>query len=132
MIIPFLHFNNGKAADALAFYEKVFGAKSDIVTYKDMGAPNLSEAEQNYVAHAELVVFGCRLFVSDCPPGAEMPEGENFSISINISDKAELTRVYSELSEEGQIIHELSKTPWSDAYGMIKDKLNIIWQFNLE
>jgi len=134
MLTTALHFNDGKCEDALKFYLEIFNTKdTGIHRYGDMQqGDNLSVEHKKYIAHSEITVYGQKLMLSDCYPGESISIGENFSLSINTTDLAELERVYNKLSQTANIIMPLAATEWSKAYAMIKDKFGIIWQFNLD
>ena len=133
MIHPFIHFN-GQCRDAVNFYADTFNVEvGELHTFGQLD-PNstLEESQKNQIAHTELTIFGCILMLSDCYPLQKLTIGENFSISINLTDKGKLVDTFNKLKDNGEILMDLTKTPWSDCYGMLKDKFGVVWQFNLE
>jgi PhnB protein len=54
--------------------------------------------------------------------------GNNISPTISTKDKNEVTRIFNELKEGGEIFLDLQETFFSEWYGMVKDKFGIVWQ----
>lgn len=131
MLTTALNFN-GTGMQALEFYSNIFGytlTDDDVVMYSELSKSKYQEEQKDWIAHAEITVYGQRLFISDSD---EAHDFRGFSLSINLTDQAELEKVYHALSEEGHVVFPLQKVKWSEAYGVLKDKLGITWQFNLD
>jgi PhnB protein len=57
--------------------------------------------------------------------------GNNFSISINADNKEQADRFFDKLSAGGKAVMPMSKTFWSEYFGMCTDKFNINWMISL-
>ena len=58
--------------------------------------------------------------------------GNNVSLAVVSTDKNEVVSLYNALKEGGTVGMELQETFWSKAYGSLRDKYGIEWQFSLD
>jgi len=132
---PYLHFNEGKAEEALHFYASIFDGKAVINRYGD--SPEAMEHTdskfRDLVMHGDIQTDDIRLMVSDSGPMGDVTAGSNFSISLSGSaeDEAKLTGYFEKLSEGGNVLVPLSKAGWGDTFGMLNDKYGIGWLVNI-
>ncbi|WP_067843728.1 VOC family protein [Amphibacillus sediminis] len=138
--ISYLQFD-GRAEEALAFYEKALSATSvKMVRFGDFGQdPNapLTEEEQNMIMESRIEFSGNMLMISDVPPFmqagiGEIIKGNTVLISIIDADPEMNKRSFEGLSEGGTVIMPISSTPWSASFGMLVDKFGVMWKFNSE
>ncbi|MBY6036739.1 VOC family protein [Fictibacillus nanhaiensis] len=131
---PYLFFD-GTTREAVHFYEKVLGGKvMSIMTYGDMpGDPNfpLTDDMKNRVMHAHLKVGDADLMFSDTYEGMPYQQGNNIQIAIHPKEEERAREIFAALEEGGQVIIPLHKTDFSPLYGMIKDKLGVIFNVNV-
>ena len=131
----FLNFD-GNCKEAALFYAKVFGCEEPkMMTFGDVPpdpAFQLSEPDKKRVMFTELYVDGCRIMMSDVPPGLPFAVGNNISIALVGKDKAKLEAWFYGLSEGGQVVMPPASTFWSVLYGMVTDQFGIGWQINCE
>lgn len=138
--ITYLQFE-GRAEEALSFYEKVLSATSvKMVRFgafgQDPNAP-LTEEEQNMIMESRIEFSGNILMISDVPPfmqaaTGEVTKGNSVLISIIDADSEMNKQIFEGLSEGGTVIMPISSTPWSASFGMLVDKFGIMWKFNSE
>ena len=132
-ISPYLSFN-GNCADAVAFYEKVFDLKAEIMRYKD--APKDSGYEiqastENLVMHAQFELGGEIIMFADMPPEYAVKNGTNIAIMAEF-DKIETAKnVFEALKEDGKVDMELQETFWSKCFGSLTDKFGVIWNISI-
>ncbi|UJF25529.1 VOC family protein [Planococcus sp. 107-1] len=137
--IAYLQFE-GKAEEALSFYEKALAAKVKKVRFSALGPnPNLplTEEEQNMIMEASVEFFGNTLMLSDVLPSMQavtgpLLKGNAILISLIDGSPDENRSIFQALSEKGTVIMPLSSTPWSDSFGMLVDRFGVIWKFNGE
>lgn len=131
----FLVFH-GNCLEAMRFYEKVFKIDPSAVqvyTFGDLAeGPRYGNTNED-VMFGELSIYGQRILFGD---GSKIYDsghetGNNFMISVAISDRDEVERVYHELSEDGTIIHELDPTKLVEELALLRDKFGVIWQLSL-
>lgn len=129
---PYINILDGKARDALEFYQSVFGGELNIMTFGDMGTPGDLGAQ---VMHGQLETpAGYTLMVADAPPEmVQVTVGNNVSMSLSgSSDDAEALRGYfAALAEGGQVTQPLEPAPWGDEFGMLVDRFGLHWLANI-
>jgi len=127
----FMYFD-GNCREAAEFYAKVFKSEAgNVITYGDAPPdPNYTvpDADRDRIIYAGVPIGDMVLMLSDVPAGSEFVAGNNISPSVSIESREEVTRVFGELKEGGEVLMELQKTFFSEWYGMVKDKFGIIWQ----
>lgn len=127
---PYLSFKDN-AAQAMKFYESVFGGKLNMSTFKESGMSS-GPADENLVMHSQLDTDdGITLMASDTPQGMEYRPGTNVSISLSGNDEAKLRDYWEKLSKDGKTMMPLEKAPWGDTFGMCTDKFGIHWLVNI-
>jgi len=135
-IHPYLNFA-GRTEEAFRFYEKVLRGKlTEIHRFGSMPQGDgfqLSPEQQQLVMHVGLQLpDGQMLMASDMIEGMGPPrvEGNNISISIHPSSKAEADRVFSGLAEGGAITMPIADQFWGDYFGSLTDRFGINWMVN--
>lgn len=126
---------NGNCKEAFDFYQSVFGGEFPYVgTFGEMppqeGQPPISDELKDKIMHislpisAETVLMGSDIGDESA---ANYKPGNNFSISITTSSKAEANRLFDGLSSGGQVTMPMDDTFWGDYFGMFTDKFGINW-----
>ncbi len=125
-IRPYLFFQ-GRADEAIAFYEKALGAKRlNLMRFKDNpDAPAPPERADN-VMHASLEIGGQTLLLSD-GHGSEGPKFEGFGLTLAVADAAQADKAFEALSEGGRIVEPPQKTFFSERFGMTQDRFGVLW-----
>ena len=130
---PYLSFGDGKAREAMEFYQSVFGGTLDVNTfgdYPDMPGSDPSMADQ--VMHSQLAGDnGLHLMGADTPPGMGEPTAASTQISLSGDDEATLRGYWEQLSEGGSVTVPLEKAPWGDSFGMCVDRFGVPWMVNI-
>ncbi|HEX5509151.1 MAG TPA: VOC family protein [Pseudolabrys sp.] len=126
-IDPYLFFD-GRCDEAIEFYGKAVGAKTEmLMRYKD--APDQSmvtKGSENKVMHASLNIGGVRVLASDGHNKGN-PKFEGFSLAITADAEPEAERMFNALSAGGEVTMPLAKTFFSPKFGMLKDKFGVNW-----
>ena len=127
----FINFD-GNCREAVEFYAKVFNSKiGNLMTYAEAPPdPNnaLKEADRDRIMYAGIPIGGMVLMFMDMPSDLPLTVGDNITPTISTDDKDEVTRLFNELKEGGEVYAELQKAFFSEWYGMVKDKFGVIWQ----
>ncbi len=128
---PYLNFR-GNAREALEFYRSVFGGDLRASTFTDFGMP-VDPAEADQVMHGQLTTEGgLVLMASDVPGHMPWTPGENvFSVSLSGDSEELLTGWWEALSEGAEVQEPLTKAPWGDTFGMLKDRFGVAWLVNI-
>ncbi len=135
-INPYLNFD-GKTEEAFRFYEKVLRGKlTEIHRFGSMPQGDgfeLTAEQKQRVLHVGLELpNGQMLMASDTFEGMGPPrvEGNNISISLHPSSKAEADRIFNGLAEGGAITMPIADQFWGDYFGGLTDKFGINWMVN--
>ena len=127
----FINFN-GNCREAVEFYAKVFRTEiGHLMTYGESPPdPNfpICEADRDRIMYAGIPVGGMVLMFMDASAAHPTTVGDNITPTISTDNKNEVTRLFTELSEGGEVVMELQQTFFSEWYGMVKDKFGIYWQ----
>ncbi|MCI2807325.1 VOC family protein [Eoetvoesiella caeni] len=129
-------FLDGKADQAIEFYRQAIGAKVEaLMRFKESpepppqreGQPDNSEK----VMHASLKIGDTTLFLSDgeCAGKAKF---EGFGLALTTRDEIEAKKMFSALSEGGQVRMPLAKTFFSPSFGMVADRFGVLWMVMAE
>jgi len=125
---------NGRAREAIAFYKRHFNAKELLlVTYEDMakrdGFLQVTDETKHYISHSVLTIGKTKIMLAEEPMGGgeKYVIGNNFSLCIQSADLEEIERFYKSLIKDDgvRVIMPLSRTVFSNAYGIIEDPFGI-------
>ena len=132
---PYLMFD-GRCDEAIEFYRRAVGAEvTMLMRFKDAPpAPPSADAgnceptpgTENKVMHASLRIGSTEVLASDGNCG-NAPKFEGISLSLTVATAADANRLFTALSEGGQVQMPLTKTFFSDAFGMVADKFGVSW-----
>jgi len=129
----FINFD-GNCREAVEFYAKVFRSEvGNLMTYGDAPPdPNyvLKEADRDRICYAGLPVGGMVVMFMDMPSDSPLTVGDSINPTISVDSEDEVTRLFNELKDGGEIYMELQKTFYSQLYGMVKDKYGVIWHLS--
>ncbi|REE94764.1 VOC family protein [Thermomonospora umbrina] len=123
------HLNfRGSAREALDFYRSVFGGRTAVVTYKDVGNVQ-SENEADWVTWGEVVGDnGFHVMAYDVPSQSPWNQGENpFFVSVRGDDAEEIGSLWHRLAEGSTIVRPLEPAQWAPLYGMLTDRFGVTW-----
>lgn len=130
---------DGNCEAAFNFYKSVFGGDfSFIGRFKDMppqDGKTVSGPEGEKIMHVSLPVSSeTMLMGSDTAEGFGPPfkAGNNFSVSINTSSKADADKYFNSLSKDGQVGMPMNDTFWGSYFGMFTDKFGINWMVSFD
>ena len=123
------HFCVKGGNEALAFYEKAFGAN---VAFKQMAD------DGKRVMHANVEMFGGEVMLHD-----EFPEfggdvlsplsrgGASMAININLKSPTDVDKVIARAEAAGaKVILAAQDVFWGSRYGRIQDPYGHVWEFN--
>lgn len=134
-INPYLTFL-GNCEEAFNHYKSVFGGDFAYVgRFRDMPPQEgmeMPEEAGNLIMHISLPIGDAMLMGSDTG-GEWAPDtiiGNNISISITATSKAEADRVFNALADGGAVTMPLAEQFWGDYYGMCRDKFGINWMMS--
>lgn len=128
-ITPNLWFDN-QAEEAVNFYTSVFGNSKvkNVVRYGNAGA-RMSGKPQNSVMTIAFELNGQEFVALNGGPQFKFTPAISFY--VNCETKREIDDLWNALSQDGSVLMELQKYPFSDRYGRLTDKFGLSWQLNL-
>ncbi|WP_445145536.1 VOC family protein [Dyella sp. Tek66A03] len=129
LVQPYLFFD-GYCEEALAFYGKAIGAKSQLKRFKEnpehQSSLSANPAHADKIMHAHVEVGDTAFMASDGDCSGK-PNMQGFSLSLTVADDAEAQRSFRALSEGGETVMPLTKTFFSSSFGMLKDRFGVHW-----
>ena len=130
---------NGNCEEAFNFYKSVFGGEfRHIGRFSDMPTDSnnkpIPNDELNRVMHVSFPIGNTVLMGSDTGGewASNFKQGTNFSVSINTDSQKEADRLFSELSNNGQVIMPMNKMFWDSYFGMFTDQFGIQWMVSFD
>ena len=134
----YLNFN-GNCEEAFNFYKSAFGGEFQYIGRFNEMPPSennpMPESEGEKIMHVSLPIDKGTYIMGSDTGGEWAPgfvPGNNFSISVNTGGKEEAEKLFNGLSDGGKVTMPLSKTFWSEYFGMFTDKFEINWMVSFD
>ncbi len=130
--VPYLAFD-GKCAEAMHYYEQVFGGK---IKFMMSGAQApikdpMMEAFGDRIMNCQFEMPGGMLLMGgDCPPGMPFPGIHGVSIALQYNTADEGEAIFDKLADGGSVTMPYAPTFWADKFGMVTDKYGVHWMIN--
>ncbi len=127
---PYLFFE-GRAEEAIEFYQKALGAEVQmLMRFKDSPEPHapgmVPPGAENKVMHASFRIGNTTVMGSDGRCGGKA-NFQGFALSLDARDDAEAERLFNALGDGGQVQMPLAKTFFSSRFGMVTDRFGVLW-----
>jgi PhnB protein len=121
-------FFNGNCADAMRFYERTLGGKTEMsMTYAQAPDPaQCPPGAQDRIMHTSMLIGERRLMASDTPDAQSKPM-QGFALSLTYPTAQEGRRVFEALAEGAQVMMPFGKTFWAEGFGMLTDRFGTPW-----
>ena len=129
---PYL-FLDGRCEEALDFYKKAIGAKvENLMRWKDNPDPSMCNGpNKDKVMHAHVTIGDATVLASDGRCEGK-PEFKGFALTISTKTAAEADKTFAALSDGGQVQMPMTKTFFSERFGMLADKFGVGWMVIVE
>lgn len=131
-LISFIQIMDGRAKEAIGYYQEVLNAKVIFMQTLGQGPKDevskFKENQLDLIAHSVLKIGESEIMVADIFPGVPFQKGNQISICITSDDISITKQFYEKLKEDGKILIELNKNFFSPAYGMVIDKFGVTFQ----
>ena len=124
---PYLFFD-GKCDEALTFYKSAVGAEPKmLMRFKE--APDqsmVSPGSADKVMHAQVQIGDTTVLMSDgrCTGKTDF---KGFALTISSKSENEADKTFDALAAGGQVTMPMSKTFFSQRFGMLTDKFGVQW-----
>jgi uncharacterized glyoxalase superfamily protein PhnB len=124
----------GKALEALRFYEDIFGVKANnIVFYSGEHTrggktyPSMQRGLDGKIRNATLQVGNIKLRFMDFPEKYVDMQGEKI-VPMLIDTPEKIVEYYERLTKDClETLVPLTQTPFSDAHAVVRDKFGLLW-----
>ncbi len=131
-IQPWINFN-GNAEEAFTFYKSVFGGEfTKMIRFKDISSSAfpVPEKEAQKIMYIALPIGKSNILIGNDVPEVmgRVNERENRSkILVRTESKEEADRLFTGLSDGGEVEGAMGDGPWGTYAGMFRDKYGIEW-----
>lgn len=126
-IQPYLFFE-GRCDEAIAFYQQKLGASVEmLMRYQDSPEPGSCPAGmEKKVMHASIRIGDACIMMSDgrCSGPTAF---QGFALTLAVRQKMEAECYFAALADGGTVHMPLGKTFFSPAFGMVTDRLGVMW-----
>ena len=131
-VTPYL-FLDGRCEDAIEFYKKALGAEvSMMMRFKESPDKAMcTPGDDNKIMHACIKIAGAPVMLSDGRNEGKT-KFEGFSLSLDPKTEAEAKKMFTALSEGGQVQMPLAETFFAKSFGMVADKFGVGWMIICE
>lgn len=128
-ITTFLTFQENNAEQAMNFYVELFD-NSKIIDLRRWGKDG--PGKEGTIMQAAFELDGKKFMCSDSPPIHDWTFTPAVSNYIECEDEDEIERLYSKLSENGDVAMPLDSYGFSQKFGWVIDRFGVSWQLNLQ
>lgn len=122
---PFLMFQNGDAEEAMNFYASLF-AGSSIASIERFGSEGPGKAGS--VMAGSLNLNGRTVMFFDSPMKHAFTFTPAISLFVECESPQEVDKLFSALSENGQVLMPLNEYPFAKRFGWVNDRFGVSWQ----
>ena len=126
-LLTYLNYG-GNCAQAFRFYEQHLGGKiTMMMTHGEQ--PNTGDVPPNWkngILHARLSIGETELLGADVPPERFQPMRSAY-LTLSVDSTPEAERVYSLLSDGGQIFMPIQETFFAFRFAMLRDRFGTSW-----
>ncbi|MBN9115545.1 MAG: VOC family protein [Pandoraea sp.] len=124
-------FFEGRCEEAIAFYEKVLGAKRGmLMRYGESPEPcpsgMLPPGSENKIMHGEFTLGDSMVMASDGMVSGK-PKFDGFSLSVDFTEASAAEKAFNALADGGEVNMPLGETFFATSFGMVKDKFGMNW-----
>ena len=126
--IPYLHFDR-VAADALGFYQTVFGGELALHTFAEFGR---TDGPGDAIAHG-ILSGPVDLYGSDAAGDDHPVQVQGLMLSLlGFGPPDVIHGWFTALSAGGEVIDPLQQRPWGAWDGMLRDRFGLTWLLGYE
>lgn len=126
-VVPYLFFE-GRCEEAIEFYKTTLGATVNmLMRYKD--SPDQSgcgDIPGDKIMHASITIGEDGVLMSDGRCDEPM-KFEGFGMALHPANEEDAARYFNALLDGGTVVMPLTKTFFSAAFGMLKDRFGVHW-----
>jgi PhnB protein len=116
----------GKCVEAFRFYEQHLGGKIGMMVSHGQ-APDQTNVNADWkdaVLHARISIGGTELLGADIPSAQPM---RSAYLSLNVESDGEAERIFSALSEGGEVFMPIQETFFATRFAQLRDRFGLNW-----
>jgi len=115
----------GTCKEAFRFYEQHLGGKiTMMMTHQQQPNPNIPKDWMHAILHARIEMGNTVLMGADIPNAEPM---RSAYLTLRLDTPQEAERIYTILSEGGQIFMKMEETFFANRFAMLRDKFGTNW-----
>ena len=115
----------GHCEEAFRFYEQHLGGNIEgFVRHGDQPNPNIPADWKEKVVHGRIEIGGTVLMGADIPQAEPM---RSAYLSLTVDSEQDAERLYTLLTDGGEVFMKLDKTPFANRFAMIRDRFGTSW-----
>jgi len=117
----------GRCEEAFRFYEQHLGGRiSGLVRHGDQPNPNpnIPADWKEKVVHGRIEIGGTVLMGADIPQAEPM---RSAYLSLTVDSEQDAERLYTLLTDGGEVFMKLDKTPFANRFAMVRDRFGTSW-----
>jgi PhnB protein len=121
----------GKCAEAFRFYEKHLGGKIGMIMTRGE-LPDQTQVKpesKDAVVHARISIGDTELMGADVDDAQPM---RSAYLSLSVQSETEAERIYSALSDGGQVFMPMQETFFATRFAQLRDRFGINWMLTRE
>jgi PhnB protein len=121
----------GHCREAFQFYEQHLGGKIlSMMTHGELpGNPNIPKDWNKAILHGRMEIGGALVMGADIP-NAEPMRSAYLTLRLDSDEEAE--RIYSLLSDKGEIFMKMEETFFASRFAMLRDRFGTSWMLMTE
>lgn len=130
-VTPNFHFT-GNCKQAIELYKTAFGAEVKLLLCNSDANPQdwQSDADSDFVYHAELMIGNQRIMMSDT--SAALPAGNLVSLVLTFETADEVKAAFEKVADGCVIIEPMTSTTYSSCFVSLIDKFGMRWELMTE
>ena len=115
----------GTCEQAFHFYQQHLGGRvTGVVRHGEMPHSSVPEEWKNAILHARIEIGTTVVMGADIPDSEPM---RSAYLTLSVDSEAEAERIYSLLTEGGEIFMKMEKTPFANRFAMFRDRFGTSW-----
>lgn len=115
----------GSCEEAFNFYKQHLGGRvTGVVRHGEMPHSSVPQDWKNAILHARIEIGTTILMGADIPNSEPM---RSAYLTLSVDSEGEAERVYSLLTDGGEIFMKMEKTPFANRFAMLRDRFGTSW-----
>lgn len=130
-VTPNLHFA-GNCLEAIKLYSNVFDLEIVKLFTNEQSGEEVGSEFKDQVYHAEVKLYGQRLFMTDVDDEHYEIFSQPLSLTITFDNADQVKKAFEFMKEDSHIISEFQSTPYASAFVSFVDKFGMRWELMTE